>query len=238
MPNLPKSSTLFHFTRSLDNLKGLLSKGFQPRYCLEDTRFLGIKFTAYPMVCFCDIPISRIGDHTSFYGNYGIGMTRDWGVRNGLNPLLYVTTTGPVPNFLNYVTENYGSENEDADQNIIEHFQAILALVKPLSGKMLIGGAIVEKDFYQESEWRFVPNKFPLVFDDDFESKRDSLNAEFVDHALQFSCADIKYIFVKDEAEIPLVFDYIQNTLGHFPLNDIKILSTRITSLETLSADV
>ena len=29
------SSVLFHFTRSMDSLKGILKNGFFPRYCLE-----------------------------------------------------------------------------------------------------------------------------------------------------------------------------------------------------------
>ena len=92
----PKSDNLFHFTKSIDFLKGILLNGFLPRYCLEDTSYLTIEYIGYPMICFCDIPISRIGDHTAFYGNYGLGMTKEWGLRNNLAPLLYTPTSGAL----------------------------------------------------------------------------------------------------------------------------------------------
>jgi len=31
------SNTFFHFRRTLENLTGILSKTFEPRYCLEKT---------------------------------------------------------------------------------------------------------------------------------------------------------------------------------------------------------
>lgn len=48
-------------------------------------------FVAFPMVCFCDIPLSRIDEHIGFYGRFGIGMTRKWAEQNGLNPVLYAS---------------------------------------------------------------------------------------------------------------------------------------------------
>ena len=54
-----RSESLFHFTKSLDFLKGILQNGYQPRYGLEDTSLLGRHdYIGYPMVCFCDIPMS------------------------------------------------------------------------------------------------------------------------------------------------------------------------------------
>ncbi|MFS2265232.1 abortive infection system antitoxin AbiGi family protein [Vibrio vulnificus] len=67
---------LFHFTNNKETLKLIFNHGYWPRYCLEDIRWVNqvnAPYMAFPMVCFCDIPLSRISEHVSFYGNYGLG---------------------------------------------------------------------------------------------------------------------------------------------------------------------
>jgi len=238
----PKSRTLFHFTRSLEFLKGILTTGFYPRYCLEDTRYIGLDYYGIPMTCFCDIPMSRISDHTAFYGEYGIGMTKEWGSKNKLEPLIYVSPVGAVPDFLNYLMRTNENEIHDTNKHIYHeltnHFTRIMVLTKPLSGNMLIGGKAVEKDFYQENEWRYVPDGCEGLSQGDFDKEKDARNLELTKRALPFTPVDVKYLFVKSDSEIPAIFDFIQKKLGHWPLNDIKILSTRITSLETIAKDL
>lgn len=90
----PRSHTLFHFTKSSKVLKLILKNGFWPRYCLEDVSWMGMdaedaEYVAFPAVCFCDIPLSRIDEHVAFYGAFGIGLRKEWAVINNLNPILY-----------------------------------------------------------------------------------------------------------------------------------------------------
>lgn len=68
----PKSETLFRFIKEMKFLKDILrGKAFLPRYCMEDLAWRGplpdgsSSDLAYPMTCFCDIPLSRISDHTN-----------------------------------------------------------------------------------------------------------------------------------------------------------------------------
>ena len=89
----PKSHTLFHFTSQLAVLKSILKEGFWPKYCLEDVVWVAqeqLEYVAFPMVCFCDIPLARIDEHVDFYGGFGVGLTKDWALRNGMNPVLYI----------------------------------------------------------------------------------------------------------------------------------------------------
>lgn len=43
----------------------ILKEGFKFAYCAEH---FGDEFLAIPMVCFCDIPISRCTEHSEKYG--------------------------------------------------------------------------------------------------------------------------------------------------------------------------
>ena len=93
-----RTKTLFHFTKSLDILLRILEEGFWPHYSLEDISWLNgpVPRLAWPIVSFCDIPISRLHEHTNFYGNYGIGLCRERWRATGLNPLLYVSSDSIV----------------------------------------------------------------------------------------------------------------------------------------------
>ncbi len=239
-----RSDCFFHFTKSLGALQGILTGGFHPRYSLEDTSWVGFDYAAYPMVCFCDIPISRISDHSAFYGEYGIGMTRDWGLKNSLQPLLYALRDGTLTRLARKIRELGKTDKADEERvaalrrQVRHEYFELIPMIKPVTGKMLIGGSIVEKDFSQESEWRFVPDHEMILYSNDFEELRDRENAKVAKFALQFSPSDVKYIFVKSDHEIPELFDFIQNKLGRFPMNDLKVLISRIVSLETLSRDL
>lgn len=243
----PKSNTLFHFTRSIENLKSILSGGFHPRYCLEDVRYLMdyCEHIGYPMVCFCDIPITRLADHTNFYGEYGIGLSKEWGLKNGLEPVIYSTSSGIATKVFKYIDQLHDSDGfnkipDESQRNILEIWNDLLPRVKPLEGNMVVSGNFVEKDFYQESEWRYVPEIFEMAFEDKekFEGKRNGYNESVLSYTLEFVPSDVAYIFVKKESEIPAIFDFIQNNMGQFPLNDIKILTSRIISLDALSKDM
>ena len=123
-----KSNSLFHFTPKEEYLLDILENGFWPRYCFEDIEWLipkdlknelekqeednfletltkelvksNISSIAYPMSCFCDIPLSKITAHTDFYGSFGLGMTKEWGIRKRLNPIFYLSDNSIIPNLI------------------------------------------------------------------------------------------------------------------------------------------
>ena len=104
----PRSRTLFHFTKDLDVLKSILKHGFFPKYSLEDIAWFvaqEIDAVAFPVVSFCDIPLSRITDHVKFYGQYGIGMKRQWGITNGFNPIVYVSETSDLATLMRQISQ-------------------------------------------------------------------------------------------------------------------------------------
>ena len=238
----PKSHTLFHFTKSSDVLKMLLRDGFWPRYCLEDVSWLGYSqfdYIAYPMVCFCDIPLSRVDEHVNFYGSFGIGLTKEWAEKNKLTPILYVSSNSHIPKTFRDVVDL--TNTQDESKKIVRY---LLAHAKPTEGSMVISGQVVRKEFHQESEWRYVPKKEDIadyLTREKFESSTtvQEENEKTKEHcSIRFTPKDVKYIFVKNDSDIPEIINFIQSELDHFPSGDLKVLMSRVTSLESIDRDL
>lgn len=90
------ASTLFHFTKGgIRTLNKILKGGFHPKYHKENYNNVLKKRNIYsnsliPMVCFCDIPLTRISNHLENYGSYGIGLRKNWGINKKISSLIYV----------------------------------------------------------------------------------------------------------------------------------------------------
>lgn len=244
----PRSSTLFHFTKSRETLKFILGGGFWPRYCVEDTRWVGQEDAptiAFPMVCFCDIPLSRISDHVNFYGQYGLGMTREWADANSLNPVLYVAGGNPVSTELRAMNEHVNKLGREDKAMATESLRYLYSHVKPSRGIMVVEGKPAEKDFYLESEWRHVPKSAEIqaylnatAFEDPGHLAEH--NQRTSDHCrLMFTPRDVKYIFVRNDADIPDLINFINSeAMDKFPRADTRVLMSRVTSLESIQADL
>jgi len=243
----PRSVSLFHFTKNMEILKAVLKGGFWPRYCLEDVQWQGRKaneYIAYPMVCFCDIPMSRIAEHVGFYGSFGIGLTKEWGAKNNLNPVIYFTGDNPLHGAIRSLTQTVMGLDQKEKQLGLKSIRYILAHSKPTKGRMIILGEPQLKDFYQESEWRYVPqnegiDEYLNFSEYQQEDKLEASNNKTAQLCkLQFLPSDVKYIFVPTDGEIPAVMNFIQSELDMYPNADIKLLMSRVTSLDSVSLDV
>ncbi|MBO2689012.1 abortive infection system antitoxin AbiGi family protein [Shewanella algae] len=243
----PKSHTLFHFTKSRDTLKLIMKNGFWPRYCLEDINWLdeeGHEYIAYPIVCFCDIPLSRIQEHVGFYGDFGLGLTKEWAESNGLNPITYISPGNNLSDAYNELNDHANKLDEEDSALAKITMRYLYSHTKPIEGFMVVDGSPVKKEFYQESEWRFVPKSSDIKeyllkksFDDSGELKEaNDLTREHC--SLKFTPKDIKYIFVKSDTDIPDVINFINTEMDSFPNADLKVLMSRVTSLESISNDV
>lgn len=116
------------------------------------------------MCCFCDIPLSNIQKHLKTYGNYGIGLKKDWGKKNGLNPILYVHKDSRL--FEAITNLGFGIvQNLKSKVNLLEFPEIIRDLsyvqfyyIKPYEGDFNRGDEIISNvRFYDEREWRYVP---------------------------------------------------------------------------------
>lgn len=249
-PNLrPKSETLFHFTPKLDYLKGIIKTGFIPRICHEDISYFtnGQKFSV-PMVCFCDIPLSRLSEHTEYYGSYGIGLTKAWAIESDIHPINYGIKSSPTTEVMNFLLDELKATPDTEvkrHERLHRHLCRLFAYAKPMNG--VIGrrnpmGEIknVFKDFYQENEWRYSPRKYKVG---DLSKKPTELaeaNARYAEEPIQFSPSDIRYIIVKSEDEIHQISQFITTHFEGLGTSgrDINILRTRILCLDSIVKDV
>ncbi|EGQ8028968.1 abortive infection system antitoxin AbiGi family protein [Vibrio vulnificus] len=233
-----KSASLFHFTPKMEYLISILKNGFYPRFCLEDSSLMDWykhDYIAIPMVCFCDIPLSKISEHTGFYGSYGIGLKRDWGNECGLSPVIYASPKSQIVDLARSLTFRMLS-SEVENQQIEEDASNLLSLLKPISGTMHKDNKTVLRDFYQENEWRFVPRTRHAIPHDKYDKIRDHANQEMLKHKLVFKLNDIQYIFVKTESEILELAKLIRQEYHNE--QDWILLISKIVSLDTLMPDI
>ncbi|MGU8761380.1 abortive infection system antitoxin AbiGi family protein [Clostridium perfringens] len=247
------ASTLFHFTNNIDNIINILEHGFSPRYCMEKFNFIGSHDLelAIPMVCFCDIPLSQIGNHIENYGGYAIGLDKEWGIYNGINPVTYSIKNAIPTETISQAMDCFSrkkEENSSKIQDLLAHF---IFFMKPYEGqawnKEQFNGKLTR--FYDEREWRYIPN---YEFFHENKVKWYLKKDEFLDHnikiesnnkisevlKLKFNPNDIKYIVVSSEEEILDMCKLIDNIKGDkYSLNELNVLKTRIISKERILND-
>jgi hypothetical protein len=158
------SSALFHFTRSMTNLKSILKKGFFPRECHEYTLEAGDRkaasrkrrpLHAVPMVCLCDLPLSLIHKHMREYGSYGIGLTKEWGLKHGFAPVIY---THPKAQTHQPVRRLITQAQKRNDKGMANDLATLTAYTKPWRGPAWRNKKLKPNvQFYDEREWRYVP---------------------------------------------------------------------------------
>jgi hypothetical protein len=233
-------SSLFHFTGSFENLIGILKNEFKPHYCPERIFYHKRIFTSYalPMVCFCDIPLSQIKTHIENYGHYGIGMSKEWAEKKGLNPILYLKRNSKLSEKLISMRPDISDLLKSSGERETYHsFLYLFRYLKNYEGSFLKGGMLTRTvNFYNEREWRHVPNTSVLGMDkyNDQEIRKE-YNSKL--EALGFEPNDIKYIIVDNESEIGVMIKTIREIKSKYPPAVVDILTSRIITSEQIWND-
>lgn len=253
------SNTLFHFTESAENIIKIIKTGFAPKFCLEEfgpELFIGKMDkmeSAIPMTCFCDLPLSKIDTHLEFYGSYGLGLSKEWGQLNGLTPITYIHDRSTQIKYLKQVGTlifQIFKDKEDfkkipMEKNPLVALFELSAFFKPYSGQMWRINKYVEKRFYDEREWRYVPflNSTEFEYRLDKEEflnaiKRASANETIATKfPLKFQYSDIKYLIVNKEDEMVALSDALDTMNEIFTEEQRKVLKTKIISSEQIKED-
>ncbi|MBU0463506.1 MAG: hypothetical protein KKD21_13230 [Proteobacteria bacterium] len=91
---LLSSSSLFHYTKSLETLIAILKTGFRFSSVSEPYPQMSV-LAKIDVVCFCDIPLTQAIDHRENYGKYAIGLSNSWAIKNKISPVRYVHSNSP-----------------------------------------------------------------------------------------------------------------------------------------------
>jgi Protein of unknown function (DUF2743). len=245
---------LFHFT-SRDGLYAILEDTFKISYAGE--RIVGNRKStgfAVPMVSFCDLRLFELKDHMSKYGNYGIGLSKSWANRQGLNPVFYVNKhCSYTSNFISAVERLYKQLNniedpsefafaERAYMDILNTYRYI----KNYEGDLKRRSGVTTRNyrFADEREWRYVPpldatpfSFFPLERLSTPEGKAE-LNSRIKELRLEFGPEDIRYLIIKRDEERLGLIQHLEAVKGRFDEGTRRRLASRILTSEQINTDV
>jgi len=218
------SDYLFHFTKRYESIVSILTENFKPFFCVEDISFMFEEernmTLAYPIVCFCDIPNERHSVHKENYGEYGIGLSKDWGVKNNFSIVNYSFPNSLKSSGLRLLVEYYLDNRNHYDDCFKQLFgnplNILIMTSKPYEGLKFdkkTGKRTNKKvRFYNEREWRYLPLVDQLNwslslddYNDDYNAFLDAFETEQLKiqtkYKLEFKGDDIKIIYLKTEIE-------------------------------------
>lgn len=226
IPPKQSADALFTFMNEQKYLeKSIINKKISARYCKEDIGYLQLemKEIAFPMKCFCDINIHRLGDHLSWYGYYGIAFSKQWGMDRGIQPIQYINPDSDLCRDFRIAFRDAMKSNDEKYKNLRNFLALQLLYVKPYSGLFMNRNTGKEevKCFTDECEWRFVPDVTSLNMEEIVtNSERMSEGTRTLmsnslegrnESSLSFEYDDIKYIILHDASAYHSFFSFIQN---------------------------
>ena len=204
------------------------------------------------MISFSDLRLSELKDNIGTYGKFGIGMTKDWAINKGLNPVMYASDkslftenfmTG-IEDFFKLVnnTDDISGRYETAYNNTIN----TLRYIKNYKGDLIRPGKKTISDyvFANEREWRFVPpisnNILSFVPIDQIGTpqQKSKFNQRVSHIKLHFQPDDIKYLIVEKDTDINPLIAHLRIAKVGFPDEIVDRLSSRILTYEQIEKDV
>ena len=189
--------------------------------------------------------------HMDTYGYYGIGMAKNWAETRKLNPILYQKANSYLADDIKTILKKFGEESVKRNENeeVPESSFAMLDVtryIKPYEGELFKSSNLKneKKRFYDEREWRYVPNIQIYVTHHLSESefkdikKLENANREMEKVKLDFEPDDIKYIILKEKSEISGMIKSIREIKGtKYPINVVEELYSKIITCQQIKED-
>lgn len=249
----PYPDILFHFTNAT-GLKGILATGFQIKYAREKITNKGSerKF-GVPMTSFCDLRLSELPFHMNKYGKFGIGLSKQWAIQNGLNPVAYVTAESEFTNLLleglqTYFVHVNTLEDLESLPTLSKSYMNLMNVqryIKNYEGRLERGSKVIDPyRFADEREWRYVlphntPSVFPFVSESQIatSAQKNAYNKIIENKRLEFNTSDVRYLIVPKEANIRPLRQHI-NSLLHLSEGEKEHLIARILTADQIASDM
>ena len=254
IPSKQSANVLFKFMKKIEYLKEIISKkAIIPRYYEESIDYLNIESLnkiVFPMICFCDINLSKLDGHVYYYGKFGIGLNKTWGINSGIQPIHYINKNSSIKEDISYLFSKALNNIDDSDYNINEYRNYLLShllFMKPIIGSMRREGKYDSKNFTDEKEWRFIPNikeehgidliipqKY-LENDKAYNSYSDGIT-QIKELWLHFDVCDIEYLMVENEEYRKELIEFILSITTIEEL-DKYILISKIVVYDIMNKD-
>lgn len=239
------TNSIIHYTDNFDALKNILSDGFKIKYCLEKLKVGDLTSNAaHPMISFCDIPLSGSQQHFDSYGKYGIGLTKEWAVKNGVNPVIYIDENSLFAKSIHSLLKERRNSQSNLNDEQKKEILKIKSYAKNYSGKLECKKKKRNNyKFYDEREWRLIPNektldgKLFLVNALSFKHNKEYYNEKIKDIRIKFTLDDISYIIVEKTQDIPNLIEYLESAYKNEHKKKFQILLSKICSAEQIISD-
>ncbi len=246
---------LFHFTKK-KLLYEILKTNFKLSYAREKIIApSNNREFAVPMVSFCDLKLSELKSFIKKYGDFGIGMSKSWANRNGLNPVLYVNRhcdlTDNLITGLNGVYHHLSKLNNQAQHNNLSqsylNIMNTYRYIKNYEGELKRDGKIIDSNyrFADEREWRYVPSiinvdvqAFIPITKIKTSQQKQFYNNKIKHLSLSFHPDDIKYLIVEKDSDISELIDHLEAVKGRYNKETRNILASRILTVSQINNDI
>lgn len=246
-------STLFHFTNQ-EGLFGILERNFRLSYSRERIRGpQSERELAVPMVSFCDLRLSELFQHMSKYGEYGIGLSKAWAYRSGLNPVFYMSSgcpatdrlLGAINGLFQVLESQQDLESYRMAREPYNDVMNLLRYVKNYEGTLARRHKTFEDyRFADEREWRYVPPwadcRYPILNVSHLNTREGKAQANqwVAELHLDFEPEDIKYIVVRFDRQRLGMLEHLKRVKMRFADDDVRRLSSRILTADQIRDDL
>jgi hypothetical protein len=250
------SNTLFHFTKKESLKKILFSKGFYVQYSDEHFEEIisperELQFAFIPMISFCDLTVmqlARDSKHRINFGDYGIGLTKEWGRENRVSPVIYTheksQPTSQLYN-INLYLDTFAKKLKGGKKilGIRKELIDLFKFIKPYQGRWQHGEPIPNDQddiiYYNEREWRYCPllsDYKVLLGNTRYNKKRKAeLNEALKKEFIYFNLENIKFIVIKQKNELNEFVEEIKK-MGLDPEIENRLIS-KIISFQAIEED-